>query len=142
MREALRKRFYNEDGSVRVIQEGDTFMWVNGVPRNLTEHPDIAKLPILEGLQAMMDKGWFGSWPEGYTIYHYMQEHGTQDLFRIIGLDDADSDMTEAAWDALQTYEDTLAEQVRAGNPITDEQRAHLSQLMRDFEMMKKLSSE
>lgn len=134
-----RKRMYDEHGNIRVIQKADVFIWVNGVARNIEELGPAKNLPLLEGYQAMMDLGWFGEVPEGYTIYHYIEEHGCDGLFRMVGLDSEDPPMVEVAWDRLQDAEAEVSEQVRAGNPITDEQREHLNQLYKDFEMAKKL---
>jgi hypothetical protein len=65
-----------------------------------------------------------------------------QDILTIMGVDPGDPPMVDDAHTALCEYEDALGEQIRAGEPIRDDQREHLAQLMRDFRMVQKLSSE
>lgn len=138
----MARNFTNPDGSVRVIKRGDTFVWINNRPFNMEELGDIADMSILDGFRAMFDRGLFGEFPSGYTFEQLMQDQPPGKMLSFLGVDAEDPPMVDDAHTRLCAYEDQLGEQIRSGEPMRDDQREQLDQLMRDFLMMKKLSTE
>lgn len=138
----MARNFTNPDGSVRVIKRGDTFVWINNHPYNMEELGDIADMGIFEAFEAMFERGYFGVYPQEYSFLDFMKDNPTNKMLSFLGVDAGDPPMVDDAHTRLCAYEDQLGEQIRSGEPMRDDQREQLDQLMRDFLMMKKLSTE
>lgn len=111
------------------------FIYVNGRPVSMSDLGEAADGPIIDALQAIVDKGLAGNFPPNTPWYHVFEPN----CFSAGGPPDAEQEHLHVLYREFKEY-DQLCRDLSSRGELTEEHRTELQNRYRSYQAMTKLS--